>query len=102
MIRVSLNRAANSDLFGGKAEILSIMIEDNGIGFNDENYDSFCELDTMYHASKGCKGIGRLLWLKSFSSVEIDSCYMDNEGEKKSRHFSFTPSGIMTLPNVDV
>ena len=60
-IRVSLDRAADSDLFGGKAEIISITIEDNGIGFNDENYDSFCELDSMYRASKGCKGIGRLL-----------------------------------------
>ena len=101
-IRVSLDRAADSDLFGGKAEIISITIEDNGIGFNDENYDSFCELDSMYRASKGCKGIGRLLWLKCFSSVEVDSCYLDNEGEKVSRHFSFTSSGIMVLPNVDV
>ena len=101
-IRVSLDRAADSDLFGGKAEIISITIEDNGIGFNDENYDSFCELDSMYRASKGCKGIGRLLWLKCFSSVEVDSCYLDNEGEKVSRHFSFTSSGIMALPNVDV
>ncbi len=58
IIRVSLNRASDSNLFGGKAEILSITIEDNGIGFNDENYNSFCELDTMYHVSKGCKGIG--------------------------------------------
>ena len=101
-IRVSLDRAADSDLFGGKAEIISITIEDNGIGFNNENYDSFCELDSMYRASKGCKGIGRLLWLKCFSSVEVDSCYLDNEGEKVSRHFSFTSSGIMALPNVDV
>lgn len=58
MIRVSLNRATDSDLFGGKAEVLVITIEDNGIVFNDENYDSFCELDTIYRASKCCKGIG--------------------------------------------
>lgn len=101
-IRIFLNRAAESDLFGGKAEILSITIEDNGIGFDEENYDSFCELDTMHHASRGCKGIGRLLWLKCFSSVEVDSCYLDNEGIKRSRHFSFTTSGILSLPDVDV
>lgn len=101
-IRVVINRSSSSDLFGGKAEIHSITIEDNGIGFDDENYDSFCELDTMYRSSRGCKGIGRLLWLKSFTSAEIDSCYYDSEGVKRSRHFSFTPNGIMTLPTVDV
>ena len=52
-IRVTLNRANKGDLFGGKAEILSITIEDNGIGFDDANYNSFCELDTMFRASRG-------------------------------------------------
>ena len=36
-IIIRLNRAADSDLFGGKTEITSITIEDNGIGFNDDN-----------------------------------------------------------------
>lgn len=58
MIRISLSRAADSDLFGGKAENLAITIEDNGIGFNDEDYDSFFELGTMCRALKCCKGIG--------------------------------------------
>ena len=60
-ILVTLGRSSNSDLFGGKAEISTITIEDNGIGFDDNNYESFCELDSMYRASRGCKGIGRLL-----------------------------------------
>ena len=81
--KLKLNRAEKSDLFGGKTEILSISIEDNGIGFNDDNFKSFCELDSMYRASRGCKGIGRLLWLKCFESVEIDSCYMDIDGVKQ-------------------
>lgn len=89
-IRIIINRGVASELFGGKAEILSIAIEDNGIGFDDANYYSFCELDSMYRASRGCKGIGRLLWLKCFSSVEIDSCYKDSGGDKKNRHFIFS------------
>ena len=93
-IKVSLNRASSGDLFGEKTEILSMMIEDNGIGFDDDNFNSFCKLDSMYRASRGCKGIGRLLWLKSFSSVEIDSCYKDKDGIIKNRHFVFTSKGI--------
>lgn len=46
-IRIILNRANESDLFGGKAELLSVTIEDNGIGFNENNYNSFCELDSL-------------------------------------------------------
>lgn len=96
-IRIIINREGGSDLFGGKVEIHSITIEDNGIGFDDANYNSFCELDSMYRASRGCKGIGRLLWLKCFAAVEVDSCYKDNEGVKKNRHFSFTADGITSL-----
>ena len=101
-IIIRLNRAADSDLFGGKTEITSITIEDNGIGFNDDNFNSFCELDSMYRASRGCKGIGRLLWLKSFKSVEIDSCYIDSDAAKKYRHFAFTSNGITTLSTTNV
>lgn len=43
-IRVILERANTSDLFGGKAELLGITVEDNGIGFTKDNYKSFCEL----------------------------------------------------------
>lgn len=101
-IKVSLNRASSGDLFGEKTEILSMMIEDNGIGFDDDNFNSFCKLDSMYRASRGCKGIGRLLWLKSFSSVEIDSCYKDKDGIIKNRHFEFTSKGINILSDTDV
>lgn len=100
-ILVTLGRSSNSDLFGGKAELTTITIEDNGIGFDDKNYESFCELDSMYRASRGCKGIGRLLWLKCFSSVEIVSFYKSNNESIKNRHFAFTAEGITDLPELD-
>lgn len=99
-ILVTLGRSSNSDLFGGKAEISTITIEDNGIGFDDNNYESFCELDSMYRASRGRKGIGRLLWLKCFSSVEIVSFYKSNNDSIKNRHFTFTEEGITDLPKL--
>lgn len=88
-IRVILERANTSDLFGGKAELLGITVEDNGIGFTKDNYKSFCELDSLYRESLGCKGIGRLLWLKAFDSAEIESNYIDGS-EVKRRHFIFS------------
>lgn len=45
-------------------EIIGFKITDNGVGFNDENMKSFKELDSNYKEGKGCRGIGRLLWLK--------------------------------------
>lgn len=101
-IRITLNRSSTGDLFGGKAEISSITIEDNGIGFDENNYESFCELDSMYRVNRGCKGIGRLLWLKCFTSVEIESFYRSHDGATKNRHFTFTPDGITDLPEISV
>lgn len=95
-IRVILERANTSDLFGGKVELLGITVEDNGIGFTKDNYKSFCELDSLYRESLGCKGIGRLLWLKAFDSAEIESNYIDGS-EVKRRHFIFTSRGIDDL-----
>lgn len=54
-IRVMLERSNDSDIFGGKAELCRVTIEDNGIGFTNDNYNSFCELDSMYRAQLGCK-----------------------------------------------
>jgi hypothetical protein len=70
-------------------DITDFIIEDNGIGFTDENYESFTTLDSEHKLSRGGRGIGRLLWLKAFSRVEIDSTYSDND-EWKQRNFSFS------------
>lgn len=59
-----------------KPEITGFQIIDNGIGFNEKNFTSFLTLDSEHKAAKGCKGIGRLLWLKAFSSVRVESFFM--------------------------
>ena len=46
--------------------IWGFKVTDNGVGFNDDNFTSFETLDTEYKLSKGCRGVGRLLWLKAF------------------------------------
>ncbi len=61
-------------------EISDIEIVDNGIGFTQENRDSFDELYSDLKKDKyGCKGFGRFMFLKYFESIEIDSIYKENK-----------------------
>jgi hypothetical protein len=47
--------------------ISGFVVIDNGEGFHDGNMDSFNTLDSEYKSARGCRGVGRLLWLKAFS-----------------------------------
>ena len=69
-------------------EIVGFEIVDNGIGFEKSNYESFQTLDSLYKQAKGCHGIGRLLWLKAFESVNIESCFYE-DGAFYTKKFSF-------------
>lgn len=63
---------------------------DDGIGFTDENMDSFNTAYSEYKFSRGGKGVGRFLWLKAFSGVEVDSTFVDQPGgELLRRRFTF-------------
>jgi hypothetical protein len=64
-------------------------IVDNGIGFNEQNMESFLESDSIHKAEIGGKGVGRFSWLKAFSSVDISSIYCENDTFHK-RDFVFT------------
>ncbi len=96
-IRVDIDRAHPQRVieFEGSAvapnPIQSFVVEDNGIGFTDENYRSFQTSDTTAKATKGGKGVGRLLWLKAFTRAEIESTYQD-DGSHWKRTFTFTLS----------
>ncbi len=71
-------------------DIIGFKIIDNGIGFTDANMESFLTLDSDYKADKGCRGVGRLLWLKAFKRVYINSTYIDNDDCPKVRSFLFS------------
>ena len=79
-----------------KADIDDITITDNGAGFTDENWESFCTLDSRLKISKGCRGVGRLLWLKAFRNVRIESVF-DVDDSKKLRVISFDANKGFTL-----
>jgi len=79
--------------YSRKPEITGFQVIDNGIGFNEKNFTSFLTLDSEYKAAKGCKGIGRLLWLKAFSYVRVESLFYEDDKFQK-RIFSFTRNGL--------
>lgn len=81
-------------------EIIGFKIEDNGIGFTDENMASFGTLDSEHKVQKGCRGIGRLLWLKAFKQVCVESIYRAGETSRR-RTFFFNPIGGVSNENDD-
>ena len=69
--------------------IIGFKIIDDGCGFDDANFKSFTTLDSDHKIDKGCRGVGRLLWLKAFKSVEISSVFINNDGCFYRRKFCF-------------
>lgn len=74
----------NADIY----PINSIEVIDNGIGLNGENFKSFQEFDSEKKAKIGGKGIGRLVCLKLFSKLHIESVYQENT-EYYVRNFDY-------------
>ena len=70
------------------APIENLKITDNGIGFDEKNYKSFKKAYSTHKVERGCKGIGRFIWLKAFTDVAIDSIFLDN-GLIMNRKFNF-------------
>lgn len=104
-INIKLVRSSQSSIEfeGGKSkpEIISFEIEDNGIGFNEDNYESFKREYSTHKADRGGLGIGRFMWLKAFHNVSVESIYYEDSTPKK-RNFSFnlrTTDGIEE-PNI--
>lgn len=56
---------------------LEIAIEDDGVGFNDNNFDKFCHL--LKKEDDHHKGLGRLVYLKYFQNVHIESVFSKNQ-----------------------
>ena len=80
-------------------DIVGFKITDNGIGFDDVNMKSFNTLDTEHKVDKGCRGVGRLLWLKAFKKVVVNSIY-EEKNSFKSRVFSFNETrGVYAKKN---
>jgi len=74
-IRVYLKRSPQEEIDQSPSFIEGISVKDNGIGFTDENRNSF---DTLYSDQKeeiGGKGFGRFTCLKYFESLKVESVF---------------------------
>lgn len=94
-LRILRERQSEFDLASapGRAPLPAIVgfsIEDNGEGFTAANMTSFETLDSDHKADMGCRGVGRLLWLKAFDRVSVRSAYLDEAGELRGRQFRFS------------
>jgi hypothetical protein len=89
--RIAIGVVRQPDLFpvNERSQIVEFTVTDTGVGFTDDNYDSFDTIDSSYKVSQGGKGLGRFTWLVAFDRVEIDSEYLDATGQLKRRVFSF-------------
>lgn len=73
------------------APITGFIVEDNGIGLNDVNFNSFLTTDSNYKEKLGGKGVGRLTYLACFEKAEFNSTFEEN-GKYYSRRFIFDNS----------
>ena len=88
-IRIRIEREkSQTSLNDWETDIENIIIRDNGIGFTEENFKSFDTYASDFKKMLGCKGVGRMIWLKAFRSVEVESIYIQNNKHYK-RTFKF-------------
>ncbi|BCJ60340.1 hypothetical protein [Micromonospora endophytica] len=70
--------------------IVGFFVEDNGVGFTPDHMGSFETLDSDHKADLGCRGVGRLLWLKAFDRISVRSAYKNDDGKLCARQFRFS------------
>jgi hypothetical protein len=90
VIRIQLNKNLYS-AEDEKFEFDNITIEDNGIGFNDDEFTRFLNLDDT---SKGIgnKGSGRIQFIHYFEKAEYESVFADESSSTGFRKRVFTLS----------
>ena len=67
---------------------LIVIIEDNGVGLDEKNYEAFTTTDTDNKIEIGGKGVGRLLWLDCFEKIHIHSVFEKGGRLKLAIRFS--------------
>lgn len=56
-----------------KNAIKKIIVEDEGVGFNEEQRKSFKSINSSQNIKYGCKGIGKYYILRSFNTIQVES-----------------------------
>lgn len=75
LVEIIVKRDRQIDLVESIPEIDGFEVVDNGIGFTDNNRDSFDTLYSAHKISEGGKGFGRFTCLKYFEEMEVESTF---------------------------
>lgn len=86
VVRDDLQAELDGDVNLGPVQ--AVVVTDNGVGFTDQNFESFGTSDSRYKKTYGAKGVGRLLWLKAFEEAHVESVFEGPE-KKLRRTFDF-------------
>lgn len=100
-VNVQLEADLQGNMTKKPAHFEAFVVTDNGNGFNTMNYRSFLEAYSQLKVKKGCKGIGRFLWLKAFDEVNINSTYFEGECWH-CRTFDFALAGVTPEQNDEI
>lgn len=77
-----------------------LAISDNGVGLNSDHLEAFETCDTRQKYALGGKGVGRLVWIKVFDRIEVESCYETGLDGFESVKFQFDPQRDDSLVNL--
>ncbi len=99
-VKIIVERSKQLKIDDPLPAVESFEVIDNGIGFTDENRESFDTLYSDYKIEAGGKGFGRFICLKYFKNLSVDSIYNDG-GTFKRRIFTMGKSNdIIVNENV--
>lgn len=89
-INISITRKNQPTLHADNemnSEIEKIEVSDNGIGFTEDNRNSFNTLYSPLKQSNGGKGLGRMFYIKYFEDVTIESTFYEKTFQTRSFKF---------------
>jgi hypothetical protein len=98
-IQIKVKRQGNEDILKecttiDNYPVKDIIVVDNGIGLNLENFQSFLTAESEFKIERGAKGIGRFVCLKAFRSLSFKSAFKnEKDGKNYVREFNFKPIG---------
>jgi hypothetical protein len=96
---ISVKISIDKDLFTGKdgktptekCSFRSVSISDNGVGFNENEFNRFYTLRDN-SKNKNNRGTGRIQYLHCFETTKVISVYRDDKSDKKYRQCVFNLS----------
>ncbi|EGG94825.1 hypothetical protein IMCC1989_2269 [gamma proteobacterium IMCC1989] len=95
LIQIVVDREGQVDLEDSVSGVSGFTVLDNGIGFTDENRDSFDTLYSAHKISEGGKGFGRFTCLKYFEKITVESNFLKRKNYFKRRFKMGTDNEII-------